>query len=293
MTERETIELWPDGAPGMLSDPPVETVVDRGEEKARPDRAIHGITRPRLLVMRPENPNGVALMIMPGGGFGRVVIDKEGIEIGDRLGSIGITTFVLLYRLPREGWAAGPDVCLSDAQRGMRLIRSRAREFDVDPERVAAMGFSAGGHVCADLAVRFATPTYETTDEADANTARPSAVALLYPVISMSAPTAHMFSRKMLIGAAAGPDLERAHSPQCNVPDDAPPTFLVHAEDDAGVPVANSLEFRDALRARDVPVETHIFASGGHGFGLRIPAREPVAIWPELLTAWLGKAGLI
>lgn len=282
----ETIDLWPNGAPGMPATPPVETVNERSTDPARADRAVFGITRPRLAIFRPERPNGAAVMISPGGGYRWVVVDKEGYELGRLLSARGFTVFVLFYRLPGEGWAAGPDVALSDAQRAMRLIRHRAHDYGVDPERIAAMGFSAGGHVCADLLTRFATRTYDPVDAVDRLPARPAAAAPIYPVVSMSAPNAHPGSRELLIGANAGAALERAHSPHLNVPTDAPPVFLLHAEDDATVPVENALLLRAALRARNIPVETHLFARGGHGFGLRGTPGKPVAVWPELFVEW-------
>lgn len=288
----ETIDLWPDGAPGMPPQPPVETVVERSEDPALNDRSVTGVLRPRLVVFRPVVPNGAAVMVTPGGGYARIVIDKEGYELGRYLSARGFTVFVLFYRLPGEGWAAGPDVSLSDAQRAMRVIRSRSGEYGIDPERVAAMGFSAGGHVCADLATRFATPSYSPVDDADALSARPFVAAPIYPVISMTAPVAHAGSRENLVGADADPERERAHSPQHNVPADAPPCFLVHAEDDESVPVENSLEFRAALVARGIPVEMHLFTSGGHGFGLRKAEGKPVAVWPELFVSWAQSQGL-
>ncbi len=282
----ETIDLWPNGAPGMPATPPAETVNERSKDPSLHDRAVFGITRPRLAVFRPEKPNGAAVMITPGGGYRWVVVDKEGYELGRWLSARGFTVFVLFYRLPGEGWAAGPNVALSDAQRAMRLIRHRARDYSVDPERIAAMGFSAGGHLCADLLTRFATRTYDPVDAADQLPARPAAAAPIYPVISMTAPAAHAGSRELLIGKNASPELERAHSPHLNVPADAPPVFLVHAEDDGAVPVENALLLRAALRAKNIPVETHLFAVGGHGFGLRNTASKPVAVWPELFVSW-------
>ncbi len=282
----ETIDLWPNGAPGMPAAPPVETVVERGTGQSFADRAVSGITRPRMAVFRPDRPNGAAVMIMPGGGYTRIVIDKEGYELGRWLAVHGFTVFVLFYRLPGEGWAAGPDVALSDAQRAMRLIRQRARDYGIDPERIAAMGFSAGGHLCADLLTRFAKRTYHPVDAADALSARPLAAAPIYPVISMTAPDAHPGSREKLVGKNASPALERAHSSHRNVPADAPPVFLLHAEDDATVPVENALLLRAALRAKGIPVETHLFARGGHGFGLRGTSGKPVAAWPDLFVEW-------
>ncbi len=174
----------------------------------------------------------------------------------------------------------------------MRLIRHRARDYGIDPERVAAMGFSAGGHVAADLGTRFAARVYAPVDAADALPARPFAVATIYPVVSMTAPVAHAGSREQLLGKDASAVLERAHSPQLNVPRDAPPWFIVQAEDDDTVPVENALLLRAALRERGTPVETHLFTHGGHGFGLRKVVGKPAGAWPDLFLAWARAAGL-
>jgi dipeptidyl aminopeptidase/acylaminoacyl peptidase len=154
------------------------------------------------------------------------------------------------------------------------------------------MGFSAGGHVCADLLTRFAFPAYTPVDAADRLSARPDAAAPIYPVISMTAPFAHAGSRRNLIGENATPALERRHSPHLNVPADAPPCFLLHADDDASVPVGNTLLLREALRARNIPVETHLFPDGGHGFGLRLARGHSVEHWPDLFIAWAIRQGL-
>lgn len=289
----EAIDLWPNGAPGMPANPPEEEVVERSKDPELSDRFIRGITKPRMVVFRPPVPNGAAVLITPGGGYKWVVVDKEGYEMGRWLAARGFTVFALFYRLPGDGWAAGPNVALSDAQRAMRIIRSRAREYGVNPERVAAMGFSAGGHLCADLATRFAAQTYDAVDDADMLSARPRLAAPIYPVTSMTLPTAHAGSRKLLIGENAGAALERAHAPQNNVPSDAPPCFLVHAEDDKSVVVENSLELRAALLEKGIPVETHLFAHGGHGFGLRYTVGKPVAAWPGLFVNWSQSMGLI
>lgn len=281
------IRLWPDGPPGAPSHALVEAIVERSADPAYPDRAVTHTTEPRLAVFRPETANGMAVMIMPGGGYQRVVIDKEGYELGRWLAARGYHAFVLFYRLPGDGWQAGPDVALADAQRGMRVIRAQAADFGFDAERVAALGFSAGGHACATLVTRFAASTYTAIDTADRLSARPAAAGLVYPVISMSAPLAHAGSRARLIGANAGQDRERQYSPDRNVPADAPPCFLLHAEDDDVVSVGNTLVFRDALRARGIDVETHLFSEGGHGFGLRGIEGKPADMWPELFERWL------
>ncbi|WP_294215052.1 alpha/beta hydrolase [uncultured Sphingomonas sp.] len=288
----ETILLWPGGAPGMPATPPKEVIDERSTDPALRDRAVHGITRPRLVVFRPRVPNGSAVLVMPGGGYRWVVVDKEGYEIGRWLADRGYTVFVLFYRLPGEGWAAGPDVALSDAQRAMRVIRARADSYGIRPDRVAAMGFSAGGHVCGDLATRFARSTYAPVDAADRLSARPDLAALLDAVQSMTPPLAHAGSRARLLGPDPLPALETAHSPAANVRRDTPPCFLVHAEDDDAVAVDNTLAMRAALKAAGVSVETHLFAKGGHGFGLRRAAGKPAAAWPELFRQWALSQGL-
>ena len=288
----ETIDLWPRGAPGMPRVPLVEVVDERSKDADLTDRAVHGIARPRMVVFRPAVPNGAAVLVTPGGGYKWVVIDKEGYEVARWLSARGFTVFVLFYRLPGDGWAAGADVALADAQRAMRLIRHRAQGWGVMPDRVAAMGFSAGGHVCADLATRFDAPTYRPVDAADRLSARPDLAAPIYAVQSMTPPLAHPGSRALLLGPDPTPAQERAHTPALNVTKRTPPTFLVHAEDDATVPVGNTLELRAALVAAGVPVETHLFTHGGHGFGLRRAMGKPAAAWPDLFLAWAKSMGL-
>jgi len=282
----EVIDLWPDGPPGAPMPPPAEEVRERSADPAFNDRVIVHVARPRLALFRPERPNGASVLIMPGGGYSWVVIDKEGFEMARWLAARGVTVFVLFYRLPRDGWAAGPDTALSDAQRAMRLIRASAAPEGRDPRCICAMGFSAGGHVCADLIARFGTPTYRPVDAADEVSARPDAAAPIYPVVAMRRPVAHEGSRANLIGADAAPELERAHSPHLHITAEAPPTFLLHAEDDPAVPVENTLLLREALRARGVATETHLFPDGGHGFGLRLARGLSVEHWPELFFAW-------
>ncbi len=288
----ETIDLWPKGAPGMPAKPLIETVEERSKDAALTDRAVYGISRPRMVVFRPRIPNGSAALIMPGGGYRWVVIDKEGYEIARWLAARGWTCFVLFYRLPGEGWASGPDVALGDAQRAMRLIRARARDYGVVPERVTAMGFSAGGHVCGDLGTRYDRKVNAAVDASDALSARPDIIAPIYPVQSMHPPLAHPGSRTLLLGANPTPELEAAHSPEANVTTLTSPAFIVHAEDDPTVPVDNSLRLRAALKAQGVPVETHLFTAGGHGFGLRRAMGKPAEIWPDLFVTWAKTMGL-
>lgn len=289
----EVISLWPGGAgPGRLR-PIAQEIVERSKDPALPDRAIHGISHPRMVVFRPKQPNGAAVLITPGGGYVRVVIDREGYEMARWLAARGFTCFVLFYRLPGEGWATGPDTALIDAQRSIRLIRDRAGQYGFDPARVATMGFSAGGHLCADLASRFDAAVYAPIDEADHQPARPFCAAPIYPVISMTPPLAHAGSRQQMLGDHPTAAQEAAHSPDRNIPGNPPPHFLLHAEDDPAVPVGNTLALRDALKAKGARVECHLFEQGGHGFGLRNAAGKPVAIWPQLWLNWAQTTGLV
>ncbi len=286
-----SFHLWPGEAPGLLK-PFDDHMLVRGKDPSFPDRAMDHIRTPRLDVFRAANPNGAAVLVTPGGGYERVVLDKEGYEIGKWLAARGVTVFVLLYRLPGDPWQDAPNVALADAQRAMRLIRAQSDKWKIDPKRVAAMGFSAGGHLCADLATRFERKVYDPVDSSDALDARPTLAAPIYPVVTMDPGFAHIGSRNKLIGETPSPELAAEHSPERQVTKDTPPCFLAHAEDDGTVPVANTLAFRAALKAAGVPVEMHLFELGGHGFGLRFAEGKPVSAWPELFHAWAKSHGL-
>jgi acetyl esterase/lipase len=199
----------------------------------------------------------------------------------------------MTYRLPQDGWAAGPDTPLQDAQRALRLIRARAEDYQVDPKRIGVIGFSAGGHVAGMLSLAWDRPLYAPIDAADRASARPDFSILMYPVASMRAAHAHVGSRRNLLGAAPTRAQVAAYSLEALARPDAPPTFLVHAVDDHSVPVENSLALFDALRARKVPVEMHLFQEGGHGFGIRYAIGLPAAAWPDLVLAWMKRRGYL
>ncbi|MDE1147833.1 MAG: alpha/beta hydrolase [Azospirillaceae bacterium] len=288
--------IWPaDGVgPGSEKLAIKEAVVERSADPATlNDRYTLGITRPHLALYRPDHPNGTALLVMPGGGYRWVVVDKEGDEIGRRLSAAGITVFVLTYRLPGEGHDHAADVPLQDAQRALRLIRARAAEWGVDPRRVGAMGLSAGGHVAASLGTRYNAPVYTPRDAVDQQSARPDFLALVYPVASMDPAIAHKGSRAQLLGESPTPAQDAAYSTERAVTAQTPPTFLLHADDDPSVPVENSLRFYAALHAAKVPAEMHIFQRGGHGFGLRGAQGLPAAVWPDLYIAWVRGLGMM
>lgn len=288
-----TISLWTAGPPGAPATLPAERIVQRSQS-ATPDRAVELVANPRMDWFRPAKPNGGAVLICPGGGYQRVVMDHEGYALARLLATHGYHAFVLFYRLPGDGWAAGADVALQDAQRAMRLIRAQAvrAQAGIDAARVGVLGFSAGGHLAADLATRFARQTYAVVDAADRESARPSLAAPIYPVITMAEPHTHMGSRRRKLGENPSAAAIAAHSADRNVTAETPPTFLVHAEDDDVVPVENSLLMRAALKAAGVPVETHLFEKGGHGFGFdRLPGL-PAELWPELFLRFARAHGL-
>lgn len=289
----ETVVLWPGRPPGAQHVLPREEIVDRVKTSGFQDRYVTGIGRPLMTVFRPARPNGAAVLIAPGGGYVRVVIDKEGFEVGRRLAEAGVTSFVLRYRLPAEGWDRQADAPLQDAQRAMRLIRAGAATFGIDPKRVAAMGFSAGGHVAASIATRYGAEVYAPVDAADRLDARPDLSVLMYPVIDMARPFAHAGSRHALLGNPPAPGAEALYSPQLRVTAATPPTFLVHAWDDPSVPTENSLSYLAALRAAKVAAEAHFFAEGGHGFGIGLAKGKPVAVWPDLFLAWSARRGFL
>ncbi|THD77057.1 MAG: alpha/beta hydrolase [Phenylobacterium sp.] len=285
----EVVRLWPGRPPGARADLPREQVVDRIRTSGFQDRFVTGIGTPLMTVFRPSRPNGAAVLVIPGGGYIRVVIDKEGFEVGRRMAAAGVTAFVLRYRLPAEGWERAADVPLQDAQRAMRLIRAGAAGFGIDPTRVCAMGFSAGGHISASLATRWDAPVYGPVDAADALAARPDLSAVMYPVMTVARPYAHDGSRTALLGPAPTPEAEAAYSPDLHVSAAAPPTFLIHAWDDPVVPIENSLAYLAALRAAKVPAEAHLFEEGGHGFGIWLARGKPAAAWPQLFLGWAAR----
>ncbi|HVY86146.1 MAG TPA: alpha/beta hydrolase [Caulobacterales bacterium] len=286
---REIIPIWPGRPPG-LAHGLHEAVLERSTPPALRDRAVVHVTRPVMIVFRPERPNGAGVLITPGGAYVRVVLDKEGFETAERLNAAGVTAFVMPYRLPGDGHAAGPNAPLQDVQRAMRVMRARASEFNVDPARVGIMGFSAGGHVAGSLTFRFDASVYSRIDAADDQPARPAFSMLIYPVASMGA-FAHAGSREELLGRAPSAEQIRAYSLESMVRPDAPPCFFALAEDDDTVPPENAFLVHQALRAQHVPSELHAFEKGGHGFGIRFTVGKPTALWPDLVLNWMRAHG--
>jgi acetyl esterase/lipase len=280
-----SFSIWPGKAPGGENVTATESVVLRGNGQDPNDTAFTHITNPILMVTRPAKPNGAALLMCPGGGYVRIAASRAGSGLERWFADQGITVFQLLYRLPGDGWAAGPNVSLQDAQRSIRLIRSRASEYGLDPARVGVMGFSAGGHVAARAATMFGTETYAPVDEADKLSSKPMAAGLFFPVITATLPYGHVGSLNELIGRNPTDAVREELSAEKHVPADAPPMMIACSGNDPVVPTENSLMMYQALRARKIPSELHIYELGGHGL--------PNSQWQPLFMEFLKRHGVV
>ncbi|WP_445192959.1 alpha/beta hydrolase [Sphingomonas sp. Tas61C01] len=284
----EAIALWPGLPPGAGATLPRPTPEITGRPGEYRDIWMRGTSRPDLGIFRAPRPDGRAVLVIPGGGYSFVSLRGEGIDVARALNARGITCFVLNYRLPAEGWTDRANVPLQDAQRAMRLIRTEARRYAIDPTRLGVIGFSAGGHLAASLTALHATEVYRPIDVADRQSARPAFSGLMYAVSNVDPGRSHGGSRANLLGPAPDRAMERRFAIDRRLTAATPPLFIVHAEDDDVVPVLNSLDMLAAARVAGVSVETHILQRGGHGFGTRLPRSMPGSLWPDLFDRWVG-----
>ncbi|WP_242158665.1 alpha/beta hydrolase [Aestuariivivens sediminis] len=277
----KVIPIWKDSIPGAIptKNYKEELQIEKGEI-----HRIKKVVTPTLSVFFPEKPNGTSVIICPGGGYRHLAIHKEGTKVAKWLNSLGITAFVLKYRLPSNeimvNKCMGP---LQDAQRAIRYVRRHAMEWQLHPNRIGVIGFSAGGHLAATLSNRFNDKVYQIQDSISA---RPDFSILVYPVISMQDPIAHQGSKANLLGESASNDMVGIFSMENQVHALTPPTFLIHASNDTSVPVQNSLTYYEALKKHNVPVELHIYENGGHGFGLGRAGTDQ--FWTKSLEYWLA-----
>jgi acetyl esterase/lipase len=274
------LPLWPEGVPGARAIGPER--VDGGH--------VANVSEPALLRVGPavDRPNGTAVIVAPGGGYVRLAYEREGIQYANWLGTLGVTTFVLKYRMQEYRHPAP----LQDVLRAVRLLRSRAAEFRIDPSRIGVMGSSAGGHLAASAGTLFDHPLGRTGNALDQVSARPDFLMLLYPVIAMDGPAAHAGSRKALLGATPPPELVQLMSLHNQVTPRTPPTLLIHTQADEAVPVENSILFYQALTRERVPAEMYLFEQGGHGMGMRDGLANASA-WPRRAEEWLRSRGLL
>ncbi len=286
------VPLWPDGPAESKHWHETEQTNNRGTPDA-PDRAVRNITAPDIEIFRASQPSGTGVLIMPGGGYSYVVMDKEGRDIARWFNSLGVNAFVLKYRLPNTtAHRFGPEIPLRDAQRALRLVRSHAAEWGGRPDRIGALGFSAGGHLAATLGTHFDAGNPAAADPVERVSCRPDFLLLGYPVISMEAAITHAGSRNELLGKNPSEDLIERFSNELHVTTNTPPVFIFCANDDHAVKVDNSLRFYNAARAAGVSAELHIFEIGGHGFGMK-PNNRAGTSWPPLCESWLRERGLL
>lgn len=284
-------DLWPGDAPGGERITTPEEVILRHPGGDPNDTAFLHVRKPWLLLRRPAKPNGAAILLIPGGGYVRVAVSKAGGDIDAWLASLGYTVFTMDYRLPGDPWAAGPEVALQDAQRAMRLIRSRSQELGFDPARVGVMGFSAGGHVAGLLATRFDKAIYTPVDAADTLSAKPTVAAMCYPVVTMMQPYAHQQSMHAALGANPTDEARQANSLELHVPPDAPPVFVCATTNDPVVPHQNAMLMFDALNTAKIPTELHLYEGATHGFPLKDKQGELLPWGPQALH-FMQKHGL-
>ena len=272
MPPRPAIDLWPQGAPGALGTAPEDV--------------------PQITPYVPEraDPLGTAIVVCPGGGYRNLSIEKEGSRVAEFLNGLGVTAFVLRYRL---GPRYRHPIPLGDARRALRVVRARAAEFSVQRERVGLMGFSAGGHLTATVATHIDRGQAGATDPIERESARPDFAVLAYPVITLAESWLHRGSRSMLLAPdQQHPDILHDLSNERQVTAETPPTFLFHTDADTGVPAENSVAFYLALRKAKVPAELHIYEPGPHGIGLG--GTDPALVtWPDRLAGWLRTRRLL
>jgi acetyl esterase/lipase len=288
MAQPRVVKIWPDKIPGSIENTLVkETTIYVDNNSPR----ISRVTEPTLTVYSApkEIATGTAVIICPGGGYGRLAIDHEGYQVAAWLNKIGITAILLKYRLPNDTTmqdkSIGP---LQDAQEAIRIARRNAKEWDINPEKIGIMGFSAGGHLAATASTHFNEKVYEPKDTISA---RPDFSILIYPVITFLDNT-HKGTRDNLLGKNPSQEMLNRFSNELQVTKDTPPAFLVHAANDPAVPVQNSIDYLLALKKNNVPVELHIYEKGGHGFGLG-KTKGTESTWPEACKNWLKARGLL
>lgn len=270
ITCQTAIPLWPDGAPNAVGKEPQD---------------IPTITP---FLAPKETATGAAVLVLPGGGYTRLSDVKEGSDIAKWLNSLGISAFVLKYRLGPRYNQPNP---LLDAARAIRTIRHRASEWGVDTKRVAILGFSAGGHLASTMGTKYDAGKPDAKDEIERMSSRPDAMILLYPVITMGEFT-HAGSKKYLLGEPPTPELVKLYSNELQVTKDTPPTFIMHTMTDATVPVENAMLFASSLRKNGVPFEFHLYEQGPHGVGLA-PTNPYLASWAARCADWLVLRGFL
>ena len=272
-----TLPVWPGVAPGAPANPPAETDTTTAKDNliaGKPLIRLGNVSTPTLTLYKATGNNtGAAVVVFPGGGYNILAIDLEGTEVCDWLTAAGINCVLLKYRVPGTGPFPKSPAALQDAQRALGLVRQHAAEWGIDPKRIGVLGFSAGAHLAAALSTHYDKRLYDPIDAADQLSCRPDFAVIVYP------------------GYLALADKNFAPNADINPTAQTPPTFIVQAEDDP-VHVENAVVYFLALKNAHVPAELHIYAQGGHGYGLRRTAL-PVTTWPQAVEVWLHTIGIL
>ena len=284
--EREEILLWPGKPPGQGGVTGPEKV---GEADAGLG-ALSNISVPRMRVYRPEKTNGAAVVVCGGGGYFRIQLKKESTPIAHWLQARGFTVFELLYRLPNDGWDAS--VPFMDAQRAMRIVRTRATEFGIDPKQIGIMGFSAGGHLAGFTALQPQRQLYAGSDTYEKVSARPDFAVLLFPVVSLRKPYDTTRTRREIIGETPSAEAENAWSLDTYASAAAPPTIIFASADDKTAPPGHGIMLFEKLNAAGASAELHMFRDGGHGWGLGRP-EQVLSQWPKMFVKWFDSGKII
>ncbi len=287
--EHSVLTLWSEGVPpAVRPDAPAARGPLGAERNA--DGHIANVSVPTLTVYAPavDRANGTAVIVCPGGAYAFLSNDREGVQYANWLNTLGVTAFVLKSRLLEYGHPAP----LQDVLRAVRLVRSHAEEFRINPGRIGVIGSSAGGHLAASAGTLFDHPAGKTGAALDAVNARPDFLILLYPVISTADGVAHVGSRTNLLGPAPTPELLELMSLEKQVTAATPPTLLIHTQEDTSVPIENSIRFFQALTRAHVPAELYAFEHGSHGMGMK-PEFGTASDWPKRAEEWLRGRGLL
>jgi acetyl esterase/lipase len=282
-----TLNLWPDGIPGLKFN---DSYVEKPTINEGMPTRFEKVTDPSLYVFLPskEAATGTAILVCPGGGYAGLAFSHEGFAIAKWLNNNGIAAVILKYRLPSDlimqDKSIGP---LQDAQEALRVIRRNASSWNINPRKIGVMGFSAGGHLASTLSTHFDEKVYNVKDT---TSARPDFSILVYPVITMDSTFTHQGSRRNLIGNHPSSEAIKRFSNELQITGKTPPSFLVHSEDDKTVPVKNSIVYFEGLVHNNIPAELHIFQKGGHGYGLA-ENRGTQSAWPDLCLKWMKLLG--
>ncbi len=282
----EEILLWPGTPPGNGKVTGPEVLGDKGAAYG----ALWNIAAPRMRVYRPATPNGAAVLVAGGGGYFRIQLWKESTPAAEWLQAQGFTVFELLYRLPNDGWDASAP--FMDAQRAMKIIRSRAGEYGVDPGKIGVMGFSAGGHLAGFTAYQPARTLYAGADRYEAVSARPDFAVLLFPVVTLRKPYDTTRTRREIVGEKPSSKAQDEWSLDTHVRKDSPPTIIFASADDPTTPPGHGILLFETLIAAGASAELHMFRDGGHGWGLGKPG-QVISQWPALFAKWATSLEII